>query len=81
MVLRRPLEGGGTEQIDVIAADRKQLRELRRHMQIVFQDPFASLNPRMSVGAAIGELLEVHTNMSPGRPYGGGRPTPDSWWG
>ena len=32
-------------------------------MQIVFQDPFASLNPRMSVGAAIGELLEVHTDM------------------
>ena len=64
VVLRRPLEGGGTEQIDVIAADRKQLRELRRHMQIVFQDPFASLNPRMSVGAAIGELLHVHTDMS-----------------
>ena len=64
VVLRRPLEGGGTEQIDVIAADRKRLRELRRHMQIVFQDPFASLNPRMSVGTAIGELLHVHTDMS-----------------
>ena len=63
VVLQRRLDGGGTEQIDVMAADRKQLRELRRHMQIVFQDPFASLNPRMSVGAAIGELLEVHTNM------------------
>ena len=64
VVLRRPLEGGGSEQIDVISADRRQLRELRRHMQIVFQDPFASLNPRMSVGTAIGELLHVHTNMS-----------------
>ena len=64
VVLRRRLEGGGVEHIDVIAADRRQLRELRRHMQIVFQDPFASLNPRMSVGAAIGELLEVHTDMS-----------------
>ena len=64
VILRRPLEGGGTEQIDVIAADRKQLRELRRHMQIVFQDPFASLNPRLSVGAAIGELLHVHTDLS-----------------
>ncbi len=63
VVLRRPLEGGGSERIDVIAADRKQLRELRRHMQIVFQDPFASLNPRMSVGAAIGELLQVHLDM------------------
>ncbi len=64
VILRRPMDGGGTEQIDVMAADRKQLRELRRHMQIVFQDPFASLNPRMSVGAAIGELLHVHTGMS-----------------
>ncbi len=64
VVLRRPLEGGDSEMIDVIAADRRQLRELRRHMQIVFQDPFASLNPRMSVGAAIAELLQVHTDMS-----------------
>ncbi len=64
VVLRRPLEGGGSEMIDVIASDRRQLRELRRHMQIVFQDPFASLNPRMSVGAAIAELLQVHTDMS-----------------
>ena len=64
VVLTRPLDGGGSERIDVIAADRKQLRELRRHMQIVFQDPFASLNPRMSVGTAIGELLHVHTNLS-----------------
>ena len=63
VVLRRPMAGGGVESIDVIAADRRRLRELRRHMQIVFQDPFASLNPRMSVGAAIGELLEVHTDM------------------
>ena len=64
VLLSRPLEGGGSEQIDVIAADRKQLRELRRHMQIVFQDPFASLNPRMSVGSAIEELLHVHTDLS-----------------
>ncbi len=64
VVLRRPLEGGGSEMIDVIASDRRQLRELRRHMQIVFQDPFASLNPRMSVGAAIAELLQVHSDMS-----------------
>ena len=55
---------GGVETIDVIAADRRRLRELRRHMQIVFQDPFASLNPRMTVGAAIAELMEVHLDLT-----------------
>ena len=52
------------ETIDIIAADRRRLRELRRHMQIVFQDPFASLNPRMTVGAAIAELMEVHLDLT-----------------
>ena len=39
---------------------RADLRTFRRRMQIVFQDPYASLNPRMRVGAAVGEPLEVH---------------------
>jgi microcin C transport system ATP-binding protein len=38
----------------------KQMRELRREMQIVFQDPFSSLSPRMSVGDIIGEGLAIH---------------------
>ena len=38
----------------------KELRRLRRHMQMIFQDPFASLNPRMRVADIIGEPLEVH---------------------
>lgn len=46
--------------IDVFALDKGPLRSLRRRMQIVFQDPFASLNPRMTVGAAVREPLEVH---------------------
>jgi oligopeptide transport system ATP-binding protein len=45
---------------DVTSVDRAQLRALCRDMQIIFQDPFASLNPRMTVGAIIGEALAIH---------------------
>jgi len=46
--------------IDVCAADKRQLRELRRRMQIIFQDPFGSLNPRMTVFAMLSEILRFH---------------------
>jgi oligopeptide/dipeptide ABC transporter ATP-binding protein len=45
---------------DVFTLDARRLRELRRRAQIVFQDPFGSLNPRMTVGAMIREVLHVH---------------------
>jgi oligopeptide/dipeptide ABC transporter ATP-binding protein len=45
---------------DLFALPSRQLRQLRRRMQIVFQDPYSSLNPRLTVGQAIGEPLQVH---------------------
>src|SRR5215831_11905369 len=45
---------------NVMALDRAALRVVRRDMQIIFQDPHASLNPRLRVGAIIGEALIIH---------------------
>jgi len=45
---------------NVVAMDGGELRTLRRDIQIIFQDPYASLNPRMTVGAIIGEALIIH---------------------
>lgn len=45
---------------DIAKVSRSQMREYRKEMQIIFQDPFASLNPRMTVGDIIGEALDIH---------------------
>ena len=50
---------------DVLAAKRREMLALRRRMQIVFQDPVASLNPRMLVGSILTEPLVVHGICSP----------------
>jgi oligopeptide transport system ATP-binding protein len=49
---------------DITHVDGEELRKLRRDMQIIFQDPFASLNPRMTIGAIIEEPLIIH-NLFP----------------
>ncbi len=45
---------------DVLGMDRRQMRRVRRDMQIVFQDPYASLNPRMLVSSIVAEPLVIH---------------------
>jgi peptide/nickel transport system ATP-binding protein len=59
--LTEPSEGAVRfDGVDVLAASRGVLQALRRRMQIVFQDPYASLNPRLRVEASIGEAFDIH---------------------
>ena len=51
---------------NLIEMEGEELRRMRSQMQLIFQDPFASLNPRMNVGDIIGEPLEVH-NLAKGK--------------
>jgi len=46
--------------VDLTTLKGEELRRMRRRMQMIFQDPYASLNPRMTVGDIVGEPLEVH---------------------
>ena len=52
--------------VDVVKLSKSEMREYRKKMQIIFQDPFASLNPRMTVGDIIGEALMIH-NLASGQ--------------
>jgi peptide/nickel transport system ATP-binding protein len=45
---------------NLLGMSQRELRDMRREMQIIFQDPYASLNPRMRVGDIVGEGLEIH---------------------
>jgi oligopeptide transport system ATP-binding protein len=54
---------------NVTALGKDELRALARDMQIIFQDPYASLNPRMTVGAIIGEALTIHKLTKTRREY------------
>jgi len=66
--LKADLDGGvmpaGDPLLSTPAIGSSELRHMRRHMQIIFQDPYASLNPRMSVADIVGESLRVHRLVS-----------------
>ena len=49
---------------DILAIDNVQLRNIRRNISLIFQDPFGSLNPRMTIGDIIGEPLKIHTKIT-----------------
>jgi len=60
MLLLTPPDGGQVRVrgVDIVELSKPELRRYRRHLQMIFQDPYASLNPRMTVGQIIGEPLE-----------------------
>ena len=68
--LQEPTSGQALyEGVDVFSLDRTALRQLRRRMQIIFQDPYSSLDPRMTVNSIISEPIETH-NLLRGRAKG-----------
>ena len=74
MILRLAGEKTGGQVLfrgqDIYALSARQLRHLRPKMQIIFQDPFSSLSPRMSVGRIIAEAVAVHKLVPPGKLEG-----------
>lgn len=57
-----PVRGGKViyDDKDILGLPEREMREMRKEMQIIFQDPYSSLNPRMAIGYAIKEPMEVH---------------------
>jgi oligopeptide/dipeptide ABC transporter ATP-binding protein len=68
MAAERPTSGSVYfEDRDVFSLSRAELRRLRRRMQLVMQDPYTSLNPRMTVGDIVGEPFAIHGDPEGGR--------------
>ena len=76
MRLEEPTSGRVTfDGVDMYAQKGGAMRRLRRDIQIIFQDPYTSLNPRMTVGDIIGEPFDIHPDVVPksGRQAAGPR--------
>jgi oligopeptide transport system ATP-binding protein len=70
LLMRLEEPTGGTltfDGTDVYSQKGREMRRLRRDIQIVFQDPYTSLNPRKTVGDIVGEPFEIHTDVLPKR--------------
>jgi oligopeptide/dipeptide ABC transporter ATP-binding protein len=68
--LQEPTAGSAVfEGTDLFALERGALRKMRRRMQIIFQDPYSSLNPRLTIGSAIAEGIEIH-RLAPRKDVG-----------
>ncbi|WP_439383669.1 ABC transporter ATP-binding protein [Amycolatopsis lexingtonensis] len=66
MRLEEPTSGSAKfEGRDIFSMRGAELRKLRREIQIVLQDPYTSLNPRMTVGDIVGEPFEIHSEVAP----------------
>ncbi|MEP7357544.1 MAG: oligopeptide/dipeptide ABC transporter ATP-binding protein [Anaerolineales bacterium] len=64
--LYRPTSGRVLlDDIDLVSLPPGDLRRMRRRMQMIFQDPYASLNPRLTINDIVGEPLRVHSRLSP----------------
>ena len=63
----QPASGGSVQLLgrELTALPKDALRQMRRHMQFVLQNPYSSLNPRMTVGATLTEPLRVHSSVPP----------------
>ena len=66
MRLEEPTEGTvDFDGVEMYSQSKKEMRRLRRDIQIVFQDPYTSLNPRKTVGDIVGEPFEIHPEVAP----------------
>jgi oligopeptide transport system ATP-binding protein len=66
MALERPTSGEvQIKGVDMAKARGAELKRMRRNIQMVMQDPYTSLNPRMTVGDIIGEPFEIHSEVAP----------------
>ena len=60
VIYRQEQDDGSVEEIELTELSSSRLRDLRTDLQYIFQDPFSSLNPRLTVGDIIGEPLDIH---------------------